>query len=131
MIAALQRHAADIRWARMQEAPLRRSALGGRVLFLGGAAHAMVPTLGQGATQAIEDGVIAGAVLRRGGTAEDVAAWRDARVEFVRRFSLEASDTLFPGSDPVAGGIAKGSGAFRDRLQRLYTDVPEPGDFGG
>jgi 2-polyprenyl-6-methoxyphenol hydroxylase-like FAD-dependent oxidoreductase len=131
MILALQRHAAEIHWAWMQETPLRRSALGGRVLFLGDAAQAMVPTLDQGASQAIEDGIIAGAVLRRGGTAEDVAAWRDARVEFARRFSLEASDTLFPGCDPVAGSIAKGSGAFRERLQRLWTDVPEPADFRG
>ncbi|GGC42932.1 hypothetical protein GCM10011504_21690 [Siccirubricoccus deserti] len=131
MIAALQRHVTRIRWGWMQESPLRRSALGGRVLFLGEAAQVMVPTLGQGTSQAIEDGVVAGAVLRRGGTTEDVAAWRDARVAFVRRFSLEASDTLLPGGDPVAGSIAKGSGAFRERLQRLYTDVPEPADFRG
>lgn len=36
-------------------------------MLLGDAAHAMVPTLGQGATQAIEDGVLAGAILRAGG----------------------------------------------------------------
>ncbi len=89
--------------ARLQSSPLQRSAADGRVLLLGDAAHAMVPTLGQGATQAIEDGVLAGAVLRAGGDVAAVAALRDPRVEFVRRFSLEASDTMLPGSDPVAG----------------------------
>jgi salicylate hydroxylase len=130
MIAALERHVADIRWSRLQEAPLQRGALGGRVLFLGDAAHAMVPTLGQGAAQAIEDGVVAGVVLRRGGTVEDVAAWRDSRVEFVRRFSLEATDTMLPGRDPIAGSIAKRAGVFLDKLRRLHTDVPGPRDFG-
>ncbi|SDD29498.1 FAD-dependent oxidoreductase [Belnapia rosea] len=118
-----------IHWARLQDAPLLRSAAAGRVLFLGDAAHAMVPTLGQGATQAIEDGVIAGAVLRRGGLAEDVAAWRDTRIEFVRRFSLEATDTMFPGQDAVAGSLAKGGPEFLARLRRLYTDVPPPEEF--
>ncbi|WP_149540130.1 FAD-dependent monooxygenase [Siccirubricoccus phaeus] len=131
MIERLAEQVAEIHWSRLQEAPLLRSALDGRVLFLGDAAHAMVPTLGQGATQAVEDAVIAGQVLRRGGGPADVAAWRDTRVGFVRRFSLEASDTLFPGCDPVAGSIAKTAGAFRDRLRRLYTDVPGPEAFAG
>jgi salicylate hydroxylase len=131
MIAALQRHAAEIHWTQMQESPLRRGAMGGRVLFLGDAAQTMVPSLDQGASQAIEDGIIAGAVLQRGGSAEDVAAWRDARLEFVRRFSLDAADTILPGGAPLAGSIAKGSGAFRERLRRLWGDVPEPRDFRG
>jgi salicylate hydroxylase len=124
MIDKLELHVAEIHWARLQEAPLQRVAAGGRVLFLGDAAQAMVPTLGQGATQAIEDGVIAGGILRRGGSVADVSAARDARVEFVRRFSVEASDTMFPGTDPVEGSIAKGGVEFLSRLRRLYTDVP-------
>ncbi|WP_198378783.1 FAD-dependent monooxygenase, partial [Neoroseomonas rubea] len=67
MSARLAEHAESLHWARLQSSPLRRVAAGGRVLLLGDAAHAMVPTLGQGATQAIEDGVLAGAVLRAGG----------------------------------------------------------------
>lgn len=129
MCDALDGGAAGIHWARLQDAPLLRSALDGRVLFLGDAAHAMVPTLGQGATQAIEDGVVAGAVLRAGGTAADVAARRDARIGFVRRFSLEATDTMMPGADPVAGTRAKMGPAFLGGLRRLYTDVPGPEAF--
>ena len=124
MIRQHARHPRDMHWARLQVSPLERSAAGGRVLFLGDAAHAMVPTLGQGATQAIEDGVLAGAVLRAGGGVDAVAALRDERVEFVRRFSLEASDTMM-GTDPVAGSRAKMGPEFLAKLRRLYTDVPE------
>ena len=130
MVAAMARLAGEMHWARVQVAPLERSALGGRVLFLGDAAHAMFPTLGQGATQAIEDGAVAGAVLRAGGDAAAIGAWRDARVEFVRRFSEEATDSMLPGADPVALGRDKAGPAFRQRLRQLYTDVPGPGEIG-
>lgn len=129
MVERLAAGIEQIHWARLQDSPLLRTAAAGRVLFLGDAAHAMVPTLGQGATQAIEDGVIAGAVLRRGGGPDDVGAWRDTRIDFVRRFSLEATDTMFPGGDPVAGSIARRDSAFLAKLRRLYTDVPGPEEF--
>ena len=118
-----------IHWARSQEAPLLRHAAGGRALFLGDAAQAMVPTLGQGATQAIEDGVIAAAVLRAGGDAAAVAVLRDPRVTFARDLSREASDTLL-GADPVEGTRRKDGTAFRAALRRLYTDVPAEGGGG-
>lgn len=73
--------------------------------------------------QAVEDGVIIDTVLAAGG---DVAAARDDRVNFAREFSEEASDTLRPGTDPVAGTRAKDGPAFRAKLRRLYTDVPAP-----
>lgn len=128
MVAAMERMASQMHWARVQVAPLERSALGGRVLFLGDAAHAMFPTLGQGGTQAIEDGAVAGAVLRAGGDAAAVGAWRDERVEFARRFSAEATDSMLPGADPVALGQDKVGPAFRAKLRRLYTDVPSPAE---
>ena len=114
----------DIHWARSQTSTLLRRALGDRVLLLGDAAHGMVPTLGQGATQAVEDGVLAAAVLRGGGGPAAISALRDERVRFVRDFSTEASDTMLPGSDPVAGTLAKGGEAFQVKLRRLWTDVP-------
>ena len=110
-------------WARLQSAPMLRSAAGGRVLFLGDAAQAMVPTLGQGATQAIEDGVLAGLILGRGGSVVEVAAARDRRVAFVRDFSLAASDTMFPPCDPIAGTRAKAGPDFLAKLRRTYTDI--------
>jgi salicylate hydroxylase len=93
------------------------------VLFLGDAAQAMVPTLGQGATQAVECGVLAGQVLRRGGTVEEISALRDPRVTFVRDFSWEASDTLLPPCDVVPATRAKAEPPFLAKLHRLYTDV--------
>jgi salicylate hydroxylase len=97
------------------------------VLLLGDAAHSMVPALGQGDSQAIEDGILAGAVLRRGGSAEDVAAWRDHRVEFARRFCREVSQALSPAAAPVEDAF--GSTEFLARLRRLCTDVPRPEAF--
>ena len=95
------------------------------MLLLGDAAQAMVPTLGQGATQAIEDGVIAASILRKGGGVKAIAASRDSRVEFVRDFSLEATDTML-GTDPVAGTKAKSGPEFLAKLKKLYRDVPGP-----
>jgi len=126
ILRAIVAQLADMHWARLQVSPLRRQALGGRVLFLGDAAHAMVPTLAQGATQAIEDGVLAAAVLRAGGDAAAVGALRDPRVAFARAFSVQASDTMLPGADIVATIRAKGEAPFLAQLQRLYTDVPPP-----
>ena len=118
-------HIADVHWARLQITPLSRSAAGGRVLFLGDSAHAMVPTLGQGATQAIEDGVLAAAVFLAGGGVAEVAALRDPRVTFIREFSVEATDSMLPGADVAALTRAKGDAPFLEKLRRAYTDVPE------
>ncbi|MBL8654675.1 MAG: hypothetical protein JNJ97_10750 [Alphaproteobacteria bacterium] len=85
----------------------------------------MVPTLGQGATQAIEDGAIAASIIRKGGGVKEIAAARDTRVEFVRDFSLEATDTML-GADPVAGTLAKSGPEFLAKLKKLYRDVPGP-----
>ncbi|TPG60500.1 FAD-dependent monooxygenase [Roseomonas nepalensis] len=127
MLDRIEADVAGIHWARTQEAPVLRHAAGGRALFLGDAAQAMVPTLGQGATQAIEDGAIAAGILRAGGDAAAVAARRDPRVAFARRLSRAASDTIL-GEDPVEGTRRKGREPFLAELRRLYTEVPGPGD---
>ena len=55
-----------IHWARLQESPPLFRDAKGHVLFLGDASHGMVPTPGQGATQAVEDaGVAADLLLKR------------------------------------------------------------------
>jgi salicylate hydroxylase len=123
MLDKVAANLADIHWARSATAPLLRHDASGRALFLGDAAQAMVPTLGQGATQAVECGVLAAQVLRRGGSVAEIAALRDPRVRFVRDFSLEASDTLAPGVDVVAGTRAKASPDFLAKLRRTYTEV--------
>lgn len=111
-------------WARLQESPILRHTLGGRVLLLGDAAQGMVPTLGQGATQAIEDAVLGGAVLAAGGDAAAVAALRDPRVDWVRRFSVDSTDTMLR-ADPVEGSRKKGQEPYLSRLKQLYTAIPE------
>jgi salicylate hydroxylase len=123
MLDKVGRHLSEIHWARSATVPLLRHDPSGRALFLGDAAQAMVPTLGQGATQAVECGVVAGIVLRRGGDVREISALRDPRVRFVRDFSLEASDTLVPGTEVVAGTRAKTSPGFLAKLRRLYDDI--------
>src|SRR5207245_513766 len=54
---------AETHWARMQEHELLYRAADCNVLYLGDAAHGMVPTLGQGATQALEDASNAAALI--------------------------------------------------------------------
>jgi len=71
----------------------------------------------------VECGILAGLVLRRGGTVAEIAALRDPRVVFVRDFSMEASDTLLPGCDVVAATRAKAQPAFLAKLRRTYTEV--------
>ena len=115
----------QVHWARLQVTPLQRGSADGRVLFLGDCAHAMVPTLGQGATQALEEGVLAAEVLKRGGGVAEIAALRDPRVSFIRAFSVEATDSMQPGADALALSRHKMQPDFLAKLRRAYTDVPE------
>ncbi len=128
MLEKMDRHLSEMNWARTQEIATLNHALDGRVLFLGDAAHATFQTLGQGATQAIEDALAAAAVVHAAhGSANAVCAdyqgRRQARIEFMREFTREATDTLLPGSDPVAGSLAKAREPFLAKLRKLYTDV--------
>ena len=134
LIDSIRERVDEIHWARAQEDDIRFTAPGWPVLMVGDSAHAMVPTLGQGATQAIETACsvvdVAGALLEGGRPLSDLPAEverrRAARVDFVARFSWEASDTMIAGADPVAGTLAKNEPAFRAKLARLYRDVPMP-----
>ena len=103
------------------------------VLYLGDAAHGMVPTLGQGATQAIEDAAVAGSLIAREWQAgrRDPRQWlrsieqlRRERISFAMAFSREATDTMLEGADPVAGTLHKTQPDFMAKLRLLYRDVP-------
>ncbi|MDB5775471.1 MAG: FAD-dependent oxidoreductase [Herbaspirillum sp.] len=121
----------ECHWARVQEAPTLFHDARGHVLFLGDAAHPMAPTLGQGATSTFEDAVAAVAAIRRTLDAGSrsvpamtaaVADDRAERVDFIKRFSWDASDTMLPGSDAVAGTLAKLEPDFIAMLTRTYRD---------
>lgn len=121
----------QIHWARVQEDEIAYAVPDWPVLLVGDASHPMIPTLGQGATQAVEDACAVVAAMRGvvggGATLASLPAGIDEarreRVRFVMDFSREASDTMLDGADPVAGTVAKLAPAFQDRLKRLYRDV--------
>ncbi len=133
LIAAIQRHARRLHWARLQEGSVAYGG-GPGVLLVGDSAHPMAPTLGQGATQACEDACVVvdevKAAMASGRALatvpERVEHRRGERVRFVVDFSREATDTMLAGADPVAGTLRKGEPAFRRKLERLYRDVPMP-----
>jgi salicylate hydroxylase len=132
MIDQICDNIADTHWARMQEHDALYCAADCDVLYLGDAAHGMVPTLGQGATQALEDAASAATIISQNYLAgrRDVRQWltniaaaRETRMRFVMEFSLEATDTMLEGSDPVAGTLHKTEARFMDRLKILYRNV--------
>jgi len=135
LIDMVCQNAAETHWARMQEHDLLYRADDCNVLYLGDAAHGMVPTLGQGATQAIEDAANAAALITRhhqhgmrdvGRWLTDIEALRKDRMRFVMAFSLEATDTMLAGADPVQGTRRKKEAPFLNRLKALYRDVGLP-----
>jgi salicylate hydroxylase len=127
MLEQLAGHIGEVNWARTQEIETLHQAKDGRVLLIGDAAHAMFQTLGQGATQAIEDALAAAAVVSGAASppavCEAYEARRSARVDFAKTFTREATDTLLPGCDPVAGSLAKAEEPFLSKLRTLYLDV--------
>jgi salicylate hydroxylase len=95
----------------------------------------MVPTLGQGATQAVESTCAALNIICAFASEGqyEPSAWLEAitkarhdRLRFVMDFSLEASDTLFAGSDPVSGSLKKTEAPFQVKLSQLYNDFAVP-----
>jgi 2-polyprenyl-6-methoxyphenol hydroxylase-like FAD-dependent oxidoreductase len=133
LIDAITRFVDRIHWARLQEGGVTFGDKPG-ILLLGDAAHPMVPTLGQGATQACEDACVAVDEIRLaldgGEPLQDVparVARRQAeRARFVVDLSRRATDTMLAGADPIAGTRWKTEQPFRDDLARLYRDVSMP-----
>ncbi|TGD96334.1 FAD-dependent oxidoreductase [Methylobacterium nonmethylotrophicum] len=133
LIEGIARHVGSIHWARVQEDAILYAPAGWPVVLVGDAAHPMIPTLGQGATQSIEDGCSTAdairAALANGAIAAvpgAVEARRGSRARFALDLSRAASDTLLAGADPVAGTREKAGPAFRSALERLYRDVDPP-----
>jgi salicylate hydroxylase len=138
LIDAVCASAAKIHWSRMQEVSPLFADASSRVLLLGDAAHGMVPTLGQGATQAIEDACLAASQIRAHWLGarrakvpvevpklvQAIATKRVERVRFAMDFSLDATDTMLAGADPVAGTLKKLERPFQEKLRRLYCDAP-------
>ncbi len=123
----------DAHWARMQESDVLFAESEHDVLYLGDSAHGMAPTLGQGATQAIEDAscvallieaeVVAGRMTPRDWLGK-ISKAREERIRFVMQLSIDATDTMLEGSDPVAGARWKMEAPFLADLSRLFRDVP-------
>ncbi|MDR7095612.1 FAD-dependent monooxygenase [Hydrogenophaga laconesensis] len=119
-------------WARMQESDVRFVEPVRQVLYLGDSAHGMAPTLGQGATQAMEDASCAALLIEAAMRAgrHGVRDWLDAidlarreRIRFAMELSVRATDTMLQGADPVAGARWKTEDPFIDDLTRLFRDV--------
>jgi salicylate hydroxylase len=134
LIDTLYNNGPIIHWSRLQESPALFRDPGGRVMFIGDSANGMVPTLGQGATQAIEGACMVAdlllAKLNAGEGPAQVPAWveeaeqrRRERIRFVMEFSLDATDTMLPGNDVVAGTKKKLEAPFMQNLTRLYRDI--------
>lgn len=126
-------HISDLHWARLQESDLSYGEPEARVLYLGDSAHGMVPTLGQGATQAVEDACVIAHLFAehwRSGNRDGrdwiraASALRSGRMRFVMDLSVAASDTMIAGTDAVEGSRRKFEPAFRAELSRLYGDIP-------
>jgi salicylate hydroxylase len=135
LIDTICREAANNHWARMQEHEILYADPICNVLYLGDAAHGMVPTLGQGANQAIEDACVAADVIATAFSAGSraprdwltaIALARSERVRFVMDFSVAASDTMLEGADPVAGSLHKTRPEFLAKLSRVYRGGPGP-----
>lgn len=119
LIAAIQRHADRIHWARLQEGSVAYGREPG-VLLVGDSAHPMVPTLGQGATQACEDACVVVDEVRLAlehhrplaTVPERVEHRRGERVRFVVEFSREATDTMLAGGRPGCRNAAEVRAGF-------------------
>jgi salicylate hydroxylase len=137
LIDTVCQNVTETHWARMQEHEMLYRAADCNVLYLGDAAHGMVPTLGQGATQALEDAANAATLITQRYDAgnrdvdrwlSDIEAARNDRMRSVMEFSRDATDTMLEGADPVKGTAHKNQEPFQNRLKALYRDVGLPLD---
>lgn len=140
LMDALCANLAQTHWARMQESDVRFAEPVRQVMYLGDSAHGMAPTLGQGATQAMEDACAAAMILAReigaGRLAPrdwlaQVEAARGERIRFAMALSIAATDTMLAGADPVEGARWKTEPGFLADLSALFRDVSIGAPAGG
>lgn len=139
ILDVLNQHAQDLHWARMQKTEQKFTIDKQPVLLLGDAAHAIVPTLGQGATLAIEDACVASGIMIEAiksksfnaETLEQIAEQRIERRQFVSDVSDEASTHLMIQNRPVQQIIEEEqaawkdkNSAFRERMRAVWSHSP-------
>jgi salicylate hydroxylase len=131
LLDALCSQLGESHWARMQESDILFHEPDTGVLYLGDSAHGMAPTLGQGATQALEDACAAALILEdelragRGPVShwlQRISRTRTERIRFAMQLSVQATDTMLAGTDPVAGAKWKTEQPFLDDLARLFRE---------
>ena len=109
MIAAAD-EAQLFKWAINARTPLATWSIDGRITLLGDAAHAMTPFLGQGASSAIEDGLVLARSLAAAGTLPEALtryeAARIARTSMIQKESNDNADRM-QGDDADLFGMSK------------------------
>lgn len=88
-------NASDLhRWALFDRPPLAKWS-DGPVVLLGDAAHSMLPSMAQGAVQALEDAIILARMLRQHNTPEEaMLAYRDERFERTGKIVKRSAQNL-------------------------------------
>ncbi|GAA0316301.1 hypothetical protein GCM10010302_64260 [Streptomyces polychromogenes] len=97
----------------------------GRIAWLGDAAHAMAPNLGQGGCQAIEDAVVLARLLPRGDTPDGTGGEGDPDSA-----AGPAGRAGGDGRDPVAAALAAYTAARRDRTDAVRVRARRVGRLG-
>lgn len=96
------------KWAINARSPLDSWTIGSRITMLGDAAHAMTPFLGQGASSAIEDGVVlARALAAAGNQAEALRRYEAARIERANFIQAESNANANRMQSEDSDGFAK------------------------
>lgn len=139
VLQTLSREHGRMHWARMQHTPMCFGDAANNILFLGDAAHCIVPTMGQGATLAIEDACVASKILiddilqgkLGGNTIRRISDARVARRKFVSDVSMEDSKHLMFNSksnddllEEQRLNWTSDSLEFRNRLRQVWQQAP-------